>query len=66
MRQMHFYLVGGFGGCKYVYKKLKEVIENAYASQGCGQCSVLTPIEPQLAVAQGAVLWRKNPEIIKL
>ncbi|XP_011410276.1 PREDICTED: heat shock 70 kDa protein 12A-like [Amphimedon queenslandica] len=62
-----FYLVGGFGGCKYVYKKLKEVIENAYASQGRDQCpSVLTPIEPHLAVAQGAVLWRKNPEIIKL
>ena len=62
-----FYLVGGFGSCKYVYKKLKEVIENAYASQGHDQCpSVLTPIDPHLAVAQGAVLWRKNPEIIKL
>ena len=62
-----FYLVGGFGSCKYVYKKLKEVIENAYASQGRDQCpSILTPIDPHLAVAQGAVLWRKNPEIIKL
>ena len=59
-----FYLVGGFGGCKYVHKKLKEVIKKAYDSKG-RKCQVLIPLEPHLAVAQGAVLWRKNPEIIK-
>ncbi|XP_011406944.1 PREDICTED: heat shock 70 kDa protein 12A-like [Amphimedon queenslandica] len=59
-----FYLVGGFGGCKYVHKKVKAAIEKAYSSKGCS-CDVIVPLSPQLAVAQGAVMWRKNPEKIK-
>ena len=56
-----FYLVGGFGGCKYVHKKVTAAIEKVYSSKG-RSCTVLVPVSPELAVAQGAVMWRKNPE----
>ena len=59
-----FYLVGGFGGCKYVHKKVTAAIEKAYNSKG-QSCTVLVPPTPQLAVATGAAMWRKNPEKIK-
>ena len=59
-----FYLVGGFGGCKYVHEKVTAAIEKAYNSKG-RSCTVLVPHNLQLAVSKGAVMWRKNPEKIK-
>ena len=59
-----FYLVGGFGGCKYVHEKVTAAIEEAYDFKG-RSCNVLVPPTPQLAVATGAAMWRKNPEKIK-
>ena len=61
-----FYLVGAFGGCKYVHEKVSAAIKRYYQSKGHKDtCSVLTPPYPQLAVATGAVMWRKNPEKFK-
>ncbi|XP_019858433.1 PREDICTED: uncharacterized protein LOC105314538 [Amphimedon queenslandica] len=59
-----FYLVGGFGGCKYVHKKVKAAIEKSFYSQGCS-FNVIVPPTPELAVATGAAMWRKNPDKIK-
>ena len=59
-----FYLVGGFGGCKYVHGKVEAAIEKVYSAKG-RSCTVLVPPTPQLAVATGAVIWRKNPGKIK-
>ena len=59
-----FYLVGGLGGCKYVHEKVTAAIEEAYNSKG-QSCTVLVPLRPQLAVATGAVMWRKDPKKIK-
>ncbi|XP_011406945.1 PREDICTED: heat shock 70 kDa protein 12A-like [Amphimedon queenslandica] len=59
-----FYLVGGFGGCKYVHKKVKAAIDKSFHGQG-RSCNVIVPPTPQLAVATGAAIWRKNPEKIK-
>lgn len=57
-----FYLVGGFGGCKYLYRNLSNAIEK---NLGKTQCRVLVPKTPKLAVANGAVMWRENPDNIK-
>ena len=59
-----FYLVGGFGGCKYVCEKVTKAIEEAYSSIKKA-CNVIIPVSHELAVAQGAVIWRRNPEKIK-
>ena len=50
------YLVGGFGGSKYIYKRITEKFGNDY--------KYITPIEPNFAVVRGAVLFRKNPDIV--
>ena len=61
-----FYLVGAFGGCKYVHEKVSAAIKRYYQSKGhIGWCSILIPPSPHLAVATGAVMWRKNPEKFK-
>ncbi|XP_011408681.1 PREDICTED: heat shock 70 kDa protein 12A-like [Amphimedon queenslandica] len=61
-----FYLVGAFGGCKYVHEKVSAAIESHYQSKGHKDtCSVLIPPTPHLAVATGAAMWRKNPEKFK-
>ncbi|XP_019849449.1 PREDICTED: uncharacterized protein LOC109580573 [Amphimedon queenslandica] len=61
-----FYLVGAFGGCKYVHEKISAAIESHYQSKGHkGTCSVILPPTPHLAVAAGAVMWRKNPKKLK-
>ena len=61
-----FYLVGAFGGCKYVHEKVSPAIKRYYQSKGhTDTCSVLVPPSPQLAVATGAAMWRKNPEKFK-
>ena len=56
-----FYLVGGFGGCKYVNEKVTAAIKKVKGSR----CHVIVPVDPHLAVATGAAMWRKNPEKIK-
>ena len=55
-----FYLVGGFGGCKYVHEKVTAAIKKVKGSR----CNVIVPVDPHLAVATGAAMWRKNPEKI--
>ena len=50
------YLVGAFGGCKYVFEKIEKEVK---------ECQIVVPPSPNLAVVLGAVLWRKNPENIK-
>ncbi|XP_011402430.1 PREDICTED: heat shock 70 kDa protein 12A-like [Amphimedon queenslandica] len=61
-----FYLVGAFGGCKYVHEKVSAAIKSHYQSKGHkGTCTVIVPPTPQLAVATGAAMWRKNPEKFK-
>ena len=53
------YLVGGFGGCKYIFDKIDEAINPHKAIQ------VIMPINPSLAIAAGAVMWRENPDMIR-
>ena len=54
-----FYLVSWFRGCKYVHEKVTAAIKKAYNSKG-RSCTVLVPPSPHLAVATGAVMWRKK------
>ncbi|XP_011409355.1 PREDICTED: heat shock 70 kDa protein 12A-like, partial [Amphimedon queenslandica] len=56
------YLVGGFGGCRFVRQKIEEAI-----AQHCGKLydNIVCPIYPDLAVVSGAVMWRKDPNIIQ-
>ena len=50
------YLVGGFGGSQYIYKKIHERFGDSY--------KYITPREPDFAVVRGAVLFRLNPDIV--
>ena len=50
------YLVGGFGGSQYIYKVITERFGDSYR--------YITPAEPDFAVIRGAVLFRKNPDIV--
>jgi hypothetical protein len=51
------YLVGGFGGCRYIYDTFCERY---------GQRSrVFAPPHPEHAVVEGAVLFRANPAIVR-
>ena len=56
------YLVGGFGGCKFVSQKIEEAL-----AQHCGILydNIVCPVQPDLAVVVGAVMWRKDPNIIQ-
>ena len=56
------YLVGGFGGCQYIYKKLEEAIRQYH---GVHYDKIVCPEHPNLAIATGAVMWRKNPSVIE-
>ena len=56
------YLVGGFGGCQYIYKKLEEAIRHYH---GVHYDKIVCPEHPNLAIATGAVMWRKNPGVIE-
>ena len=56
------YLVGGFGGCKYLYETLRREIHKKFSRT---TCSIIVPTSPNLAVAVGAVMWRRNPDLIK-
>ena len=55
------YLVGGFGGCKYIYGQVKTALDAKY---GQGAIRVVVPREPNLAVVRGAVLFGSNPQAI--
>lgn len=58
------YLVGGFGGCKYTYGKLKEAIEhNLPANEQ--MIPIIVPKYHISAVAEGAVMYRQHPENIQ-
>ncbi|XP_011408958.1 PREDICTED: uncharacterized protein LOC105315888, partial [Amphimedon queenslandica] len=56
------YLVGGFGGCRFVRQRIEEAI-----AEHCGMLydNIVCPIQPDLAVVTGAVMWRKDPNIIQ-
>ena len=49
-------LVGGYASCKILQNEVKE--------QFGGQCRILCPVDAQLAVAKGAVLFGLNPKIV--
>lgn len=51
------YLVGGFGGCPYIYWKIVEEFGISY------RCVV--PPNPEYAVVEGSVLFRANPSVIQ-
>lgn len=51
------YLVGGFGGCPYLYMRIKETFG--------GQCQIIVPPNPELAVVEGAALFHFNPSFIQ-
>ena len=51
------YLVGGFGGCHYIYSEMKSHFGDNY--------KFITPRERQYAVVKGAVMLRKNPDFLK-
>ena len=56
------FLVGGFGGCQYMYYRIQEALKHLY---GPNRFTVIIPKSPQLPVVQGALQYRKNPEIIR-
>lgn len=55
------YLVGGFGGCKYIYEKIASLNKGSYAQFNI---RIIVPKDHSLAVAQGAVKYRLKPDII--
>ena len=57
------YLVGGFGGCTFVRQKIEEAIGQ---HRGMLYDNIVCPVQPDLAVVTGAVMWRKDPNIIQL
>ena len=50
------YLVGGFGGCRYIYQAISEKFGDSYR--------YITPAEPDYTIVRGAVLFRQNPELV--
>ena len=56
------YLVGGFGGCRFVSQKIEEAIAQ---HRGMHYDNIVCPVQPDLAVVTGAVMWRKDPNIIQ-
>lgn len=54
------YLVGGFGGCKFIKKVLQDSMHDRYGHQ----LEIYIPVEHKLAVVCGAIKYRRNPEII--
>ena len=56
------YLVGGFGGCRFVRQKIEEAIGQ---HRGMLYDNIVCPVQPDLAVVSGAVMWRRDPNIIQ-
>ena len=54
------YLVGGFGGCQFVKKVVQDTLRDQY---GPG-LSVIIPTDNKMAIACGAIIFRRNPEVI--
>ena len=54
------YLVGGFGGCKFIQKAVQDSMRERYGQQ----LEVFVPVDHKLAVACGAIKFRRNPKII--
>ena len=52
-----FYLVGGFGGCKYLFRAIEEKFGKKY--------KYIVPREPAYAVVRGAVLYRLHPNMVE-
>ena len=52
------YLIGGFGGCEYISKVIKERFGHNYTYH--------VPMEPEFAVVRGAVLMCATPELINI
>ena len=52
------YLVGGFGGCKYMVRAIQEYFTSTHLDY-------IVPVEPAYAVVKGAVLYKQNPEVIE-
>ena len=51
------YLVGGFGGCPYIYRKVKAAVERK-------NIRVIVPRHHRTAVVEGAVIFRQKPSNI--
>lgn len=51
------YLVGGFGGCPYVYWQFVKKFGDQY--------QIIVPPNPEFAVVEGAVLFRTNPSVVR-
>ena len=58
------YLVGGFGGCKYIYSKIKELIATQQ-DKDLQQIRVFVPEDHKVAVVMGAALSCYNSSLIK-
>ncbi|XP_019858090.1 PREDICTED: heat shock 70 kDa protein 12A-like [Amphimedon queenslandica] len=56
------YLVGGFGGCRFVSQKIEEGIAQ---HRGMLYDNIVCPQHSDLAVVLGAVMWKKDPNIIQ-
>ena len=56
------YLVGGFGGSKYVHETLQTELSTMFNDR---EIKLLCPECPHLAVCHGAVIWHLHPEIIQ-
>ena len=54
------FLVGGFGGCKLIKKVVQDVLHAKYGTE----LEVFVPIDHIMAIACGAITFRRNPEII--
>ena len=52
------YLVGGFGGCPYIYRKVKAAVEGK-------NIRVVVPFRHRTAVVEGAVIFRQKNSDIK-
>ena len=57
------YLVGGFGGCKYLRNQLQEVIKKTFRGF---TFRFPIPPQPELAVIRGATTVRCDPNIVDL
>ena len=55
------YLVGGFGGSTYIYQKISSLNKSMFEENNI---RIIVPKDHSLAVSQGAVMYRLNPDII--
>lgn len=54
------YLVGGFGGCQYIYRVLSDFFKKRDPN-----IVVVVPKLNKLAVSRGAVIFKQRPDIVK-